>query len=194
MSIPRVYLPHLSSGATKVILRKEAFHHLVRVLRLSPGDEFTVYGWDEEEARVVVQEVGKDYLAGEILSRSPLPSPPLQVTVLQSLLKENSMDSVIQGLSMLGVHRLIPFYSRRSIPLPVSSRMGHKLMRWEKISLRSASLSHLPSPMSIHPPVPFSDALQMMPEIPYRCFLFEGEKHSRFVSFSNPIPLLHRFY
>lgn len=188
MSVPRVFLPHLSSGAKKVILRQDSFHHLVHVLRLSPGDEFTVYGWDAEEARVVVQEVGKDYLTGEILSRSPLPRPSLQVIVLQALLKENSMNTVIQGLSMLGVHRLIPFYSRRSVPQPVPDRVENKMRRWGKIALRAASLSRLPSPMAIHAPVPFAEALQMVPEISCRCLLFEEKKYSGFVSFLQASP------
>ena len=59
----------------------------------------------------------------------------LEIILAQSLLKGEKMDYLIQKATELGVKRIVPFISSRSIPLLEKTKRVERHRRWEKIAI-----------------------------------------------------------
>jgi len=60
------------------------------------------------------------------------------VTLAQSLLKGEKMDTLIQKATELGVKEIIPFLSSRSVPLLGKSGRLKRHRRWERIAIEAS--------------------------------------------------------
>jgi 16S rRNA (uracil1498-N3)-methyltransferase len=112
--------------------------HIKKVLRMKPGDMIELFDGRgfEYEARI------ENLLAGSIevsitkrfLSAS---ESPVQIIVAQALLKDKKMDTLARQLTEIGVARLIPFTSIRSVPIPDQKKLSARRKRWEKIAIEA---------------------------------------------------------
>ena len=59
----------------------------------------------------------------------------LEIIFAQSLLKGEKMDYLIQKATELGVKRIVPFISSRSIPSLEKTKRIERHRRWEKIAI-----------------------------------------------------------
>jgi 16S rRNA (uracil1498-N3)-methyltransferase len=69
---------------------------------------------------------------------SPERESPLRITLGQGLLKGERMKFVIQKATELGVDRIIPLVSARSIPIVEGERETLRLERWRRIAQEAA--------------------------------------------------------
>ncbi|MGH8104098.1 MAG: RsmE family RNA methyltransferase [bacterium] len=160
MTIPRIYLPHLSPETERIVLDGEDFHYLTRVLRVSQGEELMAYGWDDAEARVIVEEIGRNYIAGRLLEVVSVPPCPVSITLLQAVLKEDAMDEAIKGAATLGVSVFQPVLAERSVPrLSGPDVQARRAERWQKIAVRASSLARVGKPMAVRNIVDFETSL-----------------------------------
>lgn len=56
----------------------------------------------------------------------------IQVTIVQSLVKEQKMDYILQKTTELGVSEIIPYMAARSI-VKIDNKQDKKIERWQKI-------------------------------------------------------------
>src|SRR3712207_305138 len=101
--IPRFFLPDLDPAAKDAVLPPDESHHLARVLRLTPGDEVVVFDGRglAIAARVVSADRGRAVVRlGERLTTE---RPSVALTVVQAVLKGDSMDAVVRDCTMVGV-------------------------------------------------------------------------------------------
>ncbi len=116
MRLTRVFVPGPLAPGAKVALPGTAGEHVVRVLRLTSGAKLILFdgtgGEYEAELgattkRGVVAHIGV-HLATERES-------PLEITLLQSLARGEKMDWVVQKATELGVARIVPVVTERSV-------------------------------------------------------------------------------
>ena len=96
-------------------LAADARHHCARVLRLRPGDPITVTDGRGRWAEVLLAPSFSD--TGELVLAGPvrLGSDPTDIGIAFALTKGDKPETVVQKLTELGVRRIIPVRSLRSI-------------------------------------------------------------------------------
>jgi len=137
--MPRIYIPPERIGGEGISLRSREARYILAVLRLGPGDEVMVFDGEGREYRSALTE---DYEGGVYLSiqeeLNPERESPLRITLGQGLLKGEKMKFVIQKATELGVDRIIPIVSSRSIPLVEGERETLRIERWRRIAQEAA--------------------------------------------------------
>ena len=117
-------------------------HHLIDSLRVQPGEELWLglSGGLRFRARVLRVETGR--LTARILFSSSPPKPSLPAIVLGlGLIKNEHMDWAIQKATELGVTRLVPLTTVRSVIKMPDERIPHRMARWQTIAHEAAQQS-----------------------------------------------------
>ena len=130
----RVHVPGpLASGAT-IALPPQAGAHVARVLRLVVGDELTLFDGrgGEWQARITgVRGKAVEATVGAHLAVER--ESPLQVTLLQALARGEKMDWVLQKATELGVARIVPVATERSVVQLDGERADRRIAHWQGV-------------------------------------------------------------
>jgi 16S rRNA (uracil1498-N3)-methyltransferase len=138
---PRFYcqtkLPRYSFPAT-ITLNEVCAQH-VRVLRLSAGDEVTLFDGDaahEGEAVAVIKAIDKRSVSVEVSAwRKISRESPLNITLLQSLATGDKMDLIIQKAVELGVSAIMPIRAQRSTLKLDAERAEKRVAHWQGVAI-----------------------------------------------------------
>ena len=91
-------------------------HHLTRVMRQKCGDFVTLFDGSGREFRAEITDTRKDRIALRILeTRIVDAEPQRQVTIAVSLPKGDRQKWLVEKLTELGCHRLIPLQTERGV-------------------------------------------------------------------------------
>jgi 16S rRNA (uracil1498-N3)-methyltransferase len=137
----------LSEGST-VELDATAARHIVRVLRLGPGQALSLFDGNGLEADGRLQQVARRSVAVRLgaVRRASLESP-LQVTLAQAVCRSDRMDFALQKAVELGVSTIIPLMAARS-RLPDDPRhLARKQAHWQGVIVAACEQSgraHVP--------------------------------------------------
>lgn len=113
----------------QLIVKGEEVHH-INVLRYKIGDRVYI-----NEYELVITELAKDILKGEIVGSLPKKGiPNVNITLLQSYLKSDKMDYVVQKAVELGVKNIIPILTKNTIVKLDSKDKIKKVERLSKIA------------------------------------------------------------
>jgi 16S rRNA (uracil1498-N3)-methyltransferase len=140
--MPRVYISPERIKGDQIVLQPREARYILTVLRLSPGDEVTVFDGAGNEYRTELTEDDERgiYLAIQEQAR-PERESPLRITLGQALLKGERMKFVIQKATELGVGRIFPLVTSRTIPLVEGERESLRIERWLRIAEEAAKQS-----------------------------------------------------
>ena len=175
----RFYVPHpqIENG----ILRIEGneVRHIRKVLRLREGDGVFVFDGSGREYEGTIVEEGPfsvSILVQTIFSSEK--ESTLEITLAQSLLKGEKMDYLVQKATELGVKRIVPFISSRSIPLLEKSKRLERRRRWEKIAIEASKQCGRGVLPKIDPLKDYPQILETVPMESLKLILWEkgGEK------------------
>lgn len=121
--------------ADGVVLRGEQAHQIANVLRLKAGEEITLVR-DGVESKVVIESVDAAQVRGRCISQRPVDAEPrVRLTLALPILRGDRTEEVIEAVTQLGVSRIVPFVSTRSI---VRSLPDAKRDRWTKVAREAA--------------------------------------------------------
>ena len=119
MRLTRVHVALELATGTTVALPEAAAAHLLRVLRLQPGDRCGLFNGDGVDYAARIVTAGKRDATVEILSAHALTNEsPLHITLLQSLARGEKMDWILQKATELGVQAFVPVNSSFSTLAP----------------------------------------------------------------------------
>jgi 16S rRNA (uracil1498-N3)-methyltransferase len=135
MSLRRFYVsPEMVKHPQPEISGSDAVH-ICRVLRLSAGDMVELFDGIGNGYRARIVSASPKRVHFHIEAAYPLLSESfVHITLAQGILKDRKMDDLIRQLTELGIHRWMPFYAARSVPVPHKKGIGTRLNRWEKIA------------------------------------------------------------
>jgi 16S rRNA (uracil1498-N3)-methyltransferase len=145
--VRRFHLPDLRHNA----LSGGEAHHCVQVLRLKPGDTLTVFDGRGQEAHCRIAGIEDGCVQLTPLQQTATPPLPRAITLAQAIPKKN-MDLIVQKATELGVTRIAPLMSERTLAQPPPD--GAKLERWRAISLEACKQSGNNWLPDIEPPRP----------------------------------------
>jgi 16S rRNA (uracil1498-N3)-methyltransferase len=157
----RFFLQRIEPVQGKVSITGQEARHIFKVLRMRPGDRLVLMDAQGMRFQAIVQKARVGEVIAEI--EAPLPSPPespVKITICQSLLKSRNMDLVIQKTSELGVDRICPFTSERTVVVLAKERLSGRMEHWQKIAAASSAQAGRRKPARIDSLRQFKDQLQ----------------------------------
>lgn len=135
--IPRFFCPLPDEPAGPLALPAAVAHHVERVLRLSAGDALTLFDGRGFEVDARLEGSGRDLRAVLGERRAPPREPVLRITLLQCLAASDKMDWIVQKAVELGVVRMQPVSSRRTVVKLAGERAQRRVEHWQQIAVAS---------------------------------------------------------
>jgi 16S rRNA (uracil1498-N3)-methyltransferase len=146
--LTRVYVEAPLAPQARIKLTGSAAAHVIRVLRLRVGDALIVFNGQGGEYAAGIHAVHDDavtVVVGE-QHRTERESP-LAITLAQGISRGERMDLVVQKATELGVARLIPVLTERSVVRLDGVQAQRKLAHWQAIAVAACEQSartHVP--------------------------------------------------
>ena len=115
------------------------FTHLHKSLRIQQGDRILLNDEQRRRHRVQITQIDKKQLVAEILDTKTGPEiEKPSIILVQSILKGEKMNWIIQKATELGVAQIVPLLSERVISRPTSTQAEHQQARWQRIALEAS--------------------------------------------------------
>jgi 16S rRNA (uracil1498-N3)-methyltransferase len=99
-----------------------------------------------------------------------------EVTLIQALTKGDKLDIVVQKATELGVARIIPVTSARSVPRLEAVRALGRRARWQKIARDAARQSGRVDVPEVEAVTPLATALSSVGESAFKVMMWEGAR------------------
>lgn len=159
------------------LIEGEDAEHIYRVLRLRRGDAVELCDGQGNDYEAIIESVGKDGVEVRIERSFPSQGEPgIKVVLYQAIPKSAKMDLIIQKCVELGVHKVVPVVTARTVvKLKDAEDEIHKASRWQRIAKEAAKQSKRGIIPEVSLPVPFSRAVSQSPEV-LRIFPWENER------------------
>jgi len=154
--------------------------HLSRVLRLKEGDFVDVSDTKEYEYRCRIEDVRCDQVTLRIHDKQSFAKEPrLRVTLYQGIPKQGKMETIIQKNVELGVHRIVPVFTKRTVVTDSRGNFGKKIQRWQKVSAEAVKQCKRGIIPEVAEAVTFEEMVeQSAAEHDLVLFLFEDEQET----------------
>jgi 16S rRNA (uracil1498-N3)-methyltransferase len=152
----RFFAPLATTTGDTIALPDDEAIHLIRVLRLGPGDEVVVFdgrgrSWDAE-----VTEVGRQSASVRLgVTTDAAPEPRRAIALAIAVLKADKMDDVMRDAVMLGVTAITPLVTARTEIALAAIEKSRRVERWQRIAVSSAKQCGRAVVPAIHPAVTF---------------------------------------
>jgi len=159
-----------------VIPEKEA-KHMIKVLRMKQGDTFILMDEKGNRFESVIEDISRYEVSARVIKEIPkLPTSPVAINIYQAVIKPRKMDYLVEKTSELGVTRIIPFYSERTVIKLDEKKASNKTRHWKEIARSASKQSGRLLPAEIVEPVQFSDLLKSLGGTDgLKIVLWEGE-------------------
>ncbi len=163
----------------KVLLPPEVHRHL-KVLRLRKGDLLVLSdgkgtAFQARLERMEDQRGEAEILGNEVSANEPV----LDVTLFPGITKGEKMEQVIRQSVELGVKKIVPVFSERSVVRLSRQKKEEKCRRWQKIARSAAGQCRrgLIPPVTL--PLEFDEMLQYCREEIFEAFLVPWEEEKK---------------
>ena len=150
---PRLHLEAELSPAHDIPLSREQGHYLTHVLRLVPGDAVEVFNGQQGAWLAYVADAGKKAVSIRCERRLSDVTPPPDIDYLFAPLKHARLDYMVQKATELGVRRLRPVMTARTIAERVN------LERMKANAIEAAEQCNLVFVPEVLDPVPLAKAI-----------------------------------
>ena len=155
------YVDELGENNRTVTITGAEAKHISKVLRMKPGDRLILM--DSRGSRFQAAIESSTYKEVLVVLERPIPKPlpsPVHLTLCQALPKSRAMDYLIQKTSELGVDRIVPFFSERTVVKYKKGSLINKMRHWHEIAISSAKQCGRGIPASIDSPISFRDVME----------------------------------
>lgn len=167
MAIHRFFVPDDLASGNQGVLDAGQTRQARSVLRLSVGSMLTLFNGTGAEATARILSASQSGLSFEIESvESPDREPPLRLTIGLSVLKGDRFEVALQKLTELGVARIVPLLTERSVVSFDDARGWLKRAeRYARIAREAAEQSERVTLPEIAEPTALVEFLHQQPAI-----------------------------
>lgn len=147
---------------TDIILTGGDVNHIRNVLRLKTGEQIVVCDNRGRDYYCTLSHIGSEEVACRIVDICDNFSElPLKVTLFQGYPKSDKMDLIVQKMVELGVSRIVPVYTSRTIVKLDARKAAKKTERYNTIAVAAAKQSGRGVVPEVTEPVSWRQALEM---------------------------------
>lgn len=176
--MPRFFVDAAPVGDRLTITGEDA-HHIVRVLRMKPGERLTVCDGAGVDYDCELLGAAGAEAACRILGQTPsIGEPSVRITLFMGLPKGDKMDFIVQKATELGASCVTPFLAARSVSRPDAKTLRKKCERWQKIAREAAMQSGRGRVPEIAAPVTQAEAAALAAQHDTALFFYENERQT----------------
>lgn len=136
MRLTRVYVEAALNPGSLVELPRDTASHLAKVLRARSGDELIMFNGDGREFDGVIEAVRGSRVSASIGDSRPVDrESPLAITLVQCVPRGDRMDFIVQKATELGVARIVPVLSQRSVVRLDKAQAESKAIHWRAVAV-----------------------------------------------------------
>lgn len=159
----------------RVTFDPEESRHMVRVLRLAPGDVVVAGDGAGRDYTVRLETLGAT-ATGTILGVSTnRAESPLALTLVQGVPKGDRMEEIVRVLTQLGVQRVAPALTERVVVRLEPGRWRERARRWQRVAREAAKQCGRAVVPEVEPPAPLAERLALADAVELALCLWEGE-------------------
>jgi len=175
--LTRVYVGSDLSPGGMIELPRDTASHLAKVLRARGGDELVLFNGDGREFDAAIEAVRGSRVSAAVGDGRPVDrESPFAVTLLQCVPRGDRMDFIVQKATELGVARIVPILSQRSVVRLNSAQAESKAAHWRAVAVSACEQCGRNRLPAIEAPRPLLDYLgDLMPSTAPR-LVFEPQE------------------
>lgn len=161
MSVPRYVVPGPLEQGTRGQLSDDQARHFNKVLRRGAGDTLIIFDGSGVEATATAVQAGPKTVTYEVQATSwPNRQPSIRLTVGLGLIKAGGFELAVQKLTEIGIARIVPLETERSVVTYRESRDWEKRAgRLDRIVIEAAEQSERVTLPEIAAPSSLADFL-----------------------------------
>jgi 16S rRNA (uracil1498-N3)-methyltransferase len=138
---PVFYADRADLQGDVVVLSGAEGRHAATVRRLRPGERADVGDGAGLVAECVVTARGGFGLELAVRARREVPRPDPAITVIQAIPKGDRGEAAVEGLTEVGVDRIVPWAAARCVAVWAGDRGARSLARWRSTAREAAKQS-----------------------------------------------------
>jgi 16S rRNA (uracil1498-N3)-methyltransferase len=158
MKFPRIFQNRPLKISDHIELDSNTCHRLTAVLRAETDKKIILFNGDGFEYLSTITLIKRNRVNVTVLekTRKKLESP-LEIHLGQVISKGEKMDFVVQKATELGVKKITPLFSERSVVHLKHDRLEKKTEHWQKIAIHAAEQCGRTVVPAIEQPIPISE-------------------------------------
>lgn len=134
----RFYVPHDCVLKDMIHIRGDEAHHARDVMRLDAGDEIIVFDGTGYEYVGVIEKMDKKDIIAKINKVIKKEADIFKLALAQAIPKLNKMDLIVEKATELGVGRIIPVITNRTVVQMDSTKTIPKIDRWKRLTIEAS--------------------------------------------------------
>jgi 16S rRNA (uracil1498-N3)-methyltransferase len=153
MQTHRFFIRPESWSPDRLELDQDEAHHCIDVIRATVGQRIVVFNGRGAEAVAEISGIAKSRVQLKTLQISQTPPLPCAITLAQAIPKGKNMELIIQKGTELGVSKIVPLISERTVVQVEPDEAEKKTEKWRQIVIeagKQCGQSRLPE---VSPPV-----------------------------------------
>jgi 16S rRNA (uracil1498-N3)-methyltransferase len=136
MRLTRVFVDDDLAVGQRLRIEGSAGNHIVRVLRSRVGDELTLFNGRGGEYSAAIDEIRRDTVQVSVRAhRDEERESAFDLTLAQGISRGERMDWVVQKATELGVKRIVPVFTERSVVHLDERQAAKKVQHWRGIAI-----------------------------------------------------------
>lgn len=161
----------------RITVDGEDVQHIRKVLRLREGDKLVLCDGEGTDYLAAITEMDKHLIRTAVIERKASQGEPdIDVVLYQGIPKAAKMDTIIQKCTEMGIKRIVPVATARTVvKLESEKDEKKKVERWSKIAEEAAKQSCRGIIPEVDMPVSLPEALKDTAKLDLVIFLYELE-------------------
>lgn len=167
----RCYLPEPDLTAGSLLIEGEEAHHALRVLRMRAGEECEVFNGFGQAVRARITYASGSHMQLEPLEELPPLQPVADITLAFAIPKGPLVDLIVQKAVEMGVRRIIPLVTERTIVRISAQEAPAKAEKWRRTVLEACKQCGVRELPVLEEPQPYAAFLQRrdLPDFRVQC-------------------------
>ncbi len=150
--MPSFYIKSCDRKEELIVIRDEAkLRHIRDALRMKKGEKISVFDEKGNEYNCVVEDISSSAILRIKNIKKHEESGKPKITIACALPKRSKFDDIVDKLTQLGVHRIIPLETERVVVKLDKSKKFLRHKRWEKIAQEASEQSQRKNVTLIEP-------------------------------------------
>ncbi len=137
MAKHRFYIPADKWDPQNLILSGDEAHHCFDVMRGKAGDRIIAFNGEGFEAEAEILSADKRNATLKTLHIAETSKPLTAITLGQAIPKGKNMDLIIQKATELGVSRIVPLLSARTVVQLDRGDLEKKRQKWQRVAIEA---------------------------------------------------------
>jgi 16S rRNA (uracil1498-N3)-methyltransferase len=149
-------------AAGRITFDRDETRHLARVLRLRPGDTVLASSGDGLDHTVRLETLGDTATGIVIGTRTRATESRLAVTLIQGVPKGDRMEIIVRAATELGVARIVPALTARTVVQLDTGRWRERARRWQRVAKEATKQCGRAVVPEVDVPRPLADCLEAL--------------------------------